>query len=243
MHKLKKIIIFIGLFFAFLINVNAAVSCPYSEQSNLNHLVSNMKVINELDSELYEYPDLTDYRDFFNISVLNISKEFYVVITNNFNDEKVTLTYEDSKDDIVTYKWYETDYKATFNIKIYTSKETSCPDEVIKTFVTSTPRFNVYSLSSLCEELKDFTYCQEYVTFDELTEKEFQEKVERYKQGTIDKDGNETDENVKDDNAFIKFIKTYKWYIIGSIIILGSITGFIIYKVYKRNKKRKELIR
>ena len=241
---MKKIIIFIGLFFAFLINVDAAVSCPYSEQSNLNHLVSNMKVVNELGSELYEYPDMTDYREFFNISVLNISKEFYVVITNNVNDEKVTLTYEDSKDDILTYKWYETDYKTTFNVKVYTSKETSCPDEVIKTFVTSTPRYNIYSLYSVCNEISEFAYCQKYVTFDEITEKEFLEKVDRYKQGTIDKDGNATDDNnKKTDNGFIKFIKTYKWYIMGVIVVSGTVIGIVFYKVYKRNKKRKEMLR
>lgn len=240
---MKKIIFTIGLFFALVINVDAAVSCAYTDQVNLNHLVSNMKVINELDSELYKFPDMTDNRDFFKVSILNISKEFYVVITNNVNDEKVTLTYQDSKDDILTYKWYETDYKTTFNVKVYTSKETDCPDEVIKTFVTSTPRYNIYSLYSICNEISEFAYCQKYVTFDELTEKEFLEKVDRYKQGAIDKDGKPTDDDDKTNNAFIQFIKTYKWYIIGVIVISGSIIGIVVYKVYNRNKKRKELLR
>ena len=67
----------------------------------------------------------------------------------------------------------------------------------------------------------------------------FIDKVESFMNGKIDEKG-ETTEKKKDENAFLKFLKENKWYIVGGLVVIAAgATGAIIIGNKKRGEKVK----
>ena len=236
--KLKKLIFIIGLFFAFSLNVNAASNCSFEEQSSLKLLVSNIKMTNELDRKLVQYPDMEDWKTYYKISILNLSKEFYAVITNSVNNDKATLKGTD--DGEVIYEWDDISEKATINIQIYTSSETGCPDELYKTFVTTTSRYNRFHQIAACDRYPEFNLCQEFVNFDDISDEEFFERLENYKK-TLEQ-SKDKDDKTDNEGNFSQFVDRYKWYFM-AILIISSGIGIVVYVRYMKSKKRRELLK
>ena len=101
---MKKIFLFLLLLFALNSKVIAASRCPYQEEVTLNQKAANVKASPEITTKLVHFLDMDDYVDVYKISILNLTEDFYVVITNNINDEKITLTHSDTTNNTASFE-------------------------------------------------------------------------------------------------------------------------------------------
>ena len=207
------------LLFSFVLNTQAASLCSYKDQVDLNQKAANIKSSLEITSKLVHFLDMDDYID---------------VVTNNVNDEKITLTSNDTTNNIASFEWQEMDKKVTFNFKVYTSSKTPCPDEVFKSFVATTSRYNDFSNMEVCKDIPEFSLCQKYIdTTNDLSETEFLKQVENYKKGLIDNNGNEIEENNK---SFLNILTEYKWVILSVLLLSLGTIGIVC--IYRKKKTR-----
>jgi len=239
---MKKIMTFLFLMLFLNINVKAASLCSHKEQAELNSKASNIKLIYEVvdDLEYNEDGDITG-GTYFNVSILNVTKDFYVIVKNDYNDEEKKYSYEDSKNDIITFTWNYLNKVTNFTAEVFTTSNTGCKDERYKTIYLTTPRYNKYANRSICEGKEDLSLCQEYVTFSELSETDFIEKV--IETSKIENGSNNNGEpNKPAEKNFIgnilDFIDAYKVYIIGISIVIIII---ILIINRKKTKKQREL--
>lgn len=236
---LKKILIFIVSIFLLNMNVNAA--CSYKEQSELNSKAANIKVSYELiEEEIGDiYEGHTEY--YFNVTITNLTNEFYIVRHDSYTDKETTFRYTDTKDGMLTFRWDYATNVTNFRFEVYSSSETNCPDEKYKTIYETTPRYNFYSQRAICLDYPEFYLCQKFVTFNEVAEeREFLNQLNKYIKGEISSDGEEpqdpTDEPFTD--KIFEFFDKYKWYFLGGIIII-VIGVAIVHRI--RTKKQREL--
>ena len=195
---MKKFVFFSLMMFLFVGSVNAASLCSYKEEVENNQKSANIKASYEMTVGSIDYGDgdIAEY-DIFRINVMNVIEDFYVVIKNDFNNEVKTLRHSDNVDGVVSFDWEESDEITNFTIEVYTTNKTSCPDEKVRTLYVRTPRYNPYSRLVSCQELDEFKYCEKYVEFAELTDKQFYSQLEKYQDGKIDGEGNKTYESVE----------------------------------------------
>jgi len=225
--------------------VNAS-SCSYEEQAKLNSSVANIKVSYEekagvVDTSLYECqpedPECQSEYNYFEISVLNMTEDFYIEITNNVDDTKEIYTYEDAVDGIIRFDWDGIMKITTFTIDVLSSSSTNCPRDNYRTIYLTTPRKNIYHYYGQCQENPDFYMCDKYVTFEEMDFYEFVKNVEDYvEQQAIE---NEEEQNNSFSDKVANLLKDNLVLIvsIGSALILITIIGVVIIK-----KKRKKSV-
>lgn len=236
---MKKVIAIIFVLFLFTTNVEASSLCSYKEQTELNQKASNVKVSYEIENEVIQFEDKPANTEFFNISILNVTKELYVIVKNNINNEEKKLTFQESNDGIVTFKWDYVDSVTNFTIEVYTTESTSCPHTKVKTSYLTTPRYNEYYDREVCQENSDFYLCQKYVTQEEVNESNFLEKLEGYKKGEINNTGDDlTHEEVTLMDRIFNIINEYKWFILGGTLII-IISIVLIHQ--KKTKKQRDL--
>ena len=237
---MKKILTFIIVILSLNIKVSAASLCNYTEQTELNSKAANIKVSYELIDDVVGTSDEGYVNYYFKISIVNVTEDFYVVVKNDYNDEENTYYSSDAQDGIITIKWPYSDKVTNFNIQAFTSSKTNCPNEKFKTVYLTTPRFNKYSEREICLDYPDFNYCQKFVTFAEIDDAEFVDKMVKFSEsenkGTTDEPITQDDVTIVD--KIIEFIDDYKFIILGGIglIVIGSV---VIYRV--RTKKQREL--
>ncbi len=178
------------------------------------------------------------YYSYFDIEVMNLTKDFYIVATNTSNNETRTITYNDVQEGKYIYKWDDLSKVSTVTFKIYTSKETSCADEGVKDLYLTIPRLNEYSSYDACVGNENLEICSKYVTFNEIPIEKFQEKMEAVRLKTSDK---KDSDKVFSEKGFlsniISFItnNNYIFYIIGGIAIIGGLIAVVI------RRKRREI--
>lgn len=234
---MKKFTLLLFLFFSFSINALAESTCSYSEQAELLNKATNVKASYEINTEKVKFVDMETDVDYFNITITNVTDEFYVVISNDYNSSKKTLYDFEAENGLLNYKWNNIDKVTNFTIEVYASGKTNCAGEKYKTLYVQTPRFNEYYDREICEDLTDFYLCQKYITSSLITEDKFFEQIASYEAGKIDKKGEDIDTRNIFDKAF-DFIKDNKWYILGGIVV---ITGGTVYIIKRKNKKSREL--
>lgn len=234
---MKKIILVLALTFLFNINTSAASICDSNEQIELNQKAANIKVNYEILTEEKELPDgtLTTYST--KVSIYNVTKEFYVVVSNNTNNNKATYYFENAIDGVIIFTNVDLSNVVNYTIEVYTTNETGCMDERYKTLYVTTPRYNDYYNREICVENSEFDYCKQFVVVPEIDEDTFLEKLNKY----VKKDTNSSiveDENNTEENK-TNFIDDYKWYIIGGVILAGA--GIITINYLNRRKKQRDL--
>ena len=228
----------------FPLTVNASM-CSYSEQAKLNSEVSTIKVIYEpktgtLDPSEYVCPggmpdDCTVEYNYFTISLLNLSPNFYVKVKNTVNKNIYTLYYEDVKDGVVSFDAEDISEVTTYTFTAYTTANTGCSGEKFRSFYLTTPRYNSYSNYDACKANPEFYLCEKYVTFTDIDYYEFEEKMDAYQE---DKKQDDIKQNR---NFFLKvldFIKEYKWFFLTAIAGALVITIVTVIIVKKQRKKR-----
>ena len=237
---MKKILAILFIVFLYNSNVYAASICDYKEQTAINQKASNIKVSYEVVTETIKFEDMDSTMEVFDISIFNITEDFYVIVKNNVTEEEKYFSSSDAKDGVVHFKWTYADNVTNFTIQVFTTDKTSCPDEKYKTIYLTTPRYNTYYNVGTCQDNPDFYLCQKFVTFSEIDEEKFFQQLESYKNGEINDSGEEP-KNPSNDNItdiIFNFLNEYKWYILGSIVIIVGVT-IVIQRI--RTKKQREL--
>lgn len=237
---MKKILAILFIVFLYNSNVYAASICDYKEQTAINQKASNVKVSYEVVTETVKFEDMDSTMEVFDISIFNITEEFYVIVKNSITSEEKHFTSADAVDGVIHFRWTYAEKVTNFTIQVFTTDKTSCPDEKYKTLYLTTPRYNEFYKREICSEYEDFYLCQEFVTFSEVSSEKFLERLESYRNGEIDSSGETPNDssNEKITDKIFDFLDEYKWYIAGSIILIIGVS-IMVQRI--RTKKQRDL--
>ena len=256
MKKIFKIIIVIG--FLSFTNV-LAEACSGSTLTNLQKEASNIKINYEVvenkiaapseyefDSDKTEIPvgedenlgmeDTTNIElteESLKITVYNITKNFYLVQSDDLTTDTKTITYYDTIEGKYIIETSNiTDY-VNYKFEVYSNLDT-CDTTLIKTINYTKPKLNPNANYQICVDNPTIPACQRFITKDTGVS---EENIAEYAQKYIDNKGNVDDDTiVPAERKKSNFIKDNLSYIItiGSVIIVGSVIYIIISK--KRSK-------
>lgn len=232
---MKKLAAFFAMCALITMPVNAA--CSYTEKAEANTKAANIKINYEVVEDKQESDMGTSINEYFKISILNVTKELYVVVSNDVTNDKVTYTFDDAKDGVITFNWDNIETVTNFTFTIYASNQTPCYNEELKTIRKQTPRFNDFSNRAICDGMEDFYLCQKYTNIAEIDESMFIEKVASFKDGKITEEGKDA-ETEKKGNSIISFLRKNRWYIIGGLLVIATGSGVAI---VIRNRKYREV--
>lgn len=119
------------------------------------------------------------YDYIWNVTFDNVSDNFYLRVTNDYDDTIKTIT----KDTLVDGKWgFDTipnDDVVTYTISVISSPE-GCKEQIFRKFELKALIFNIWSTSAKCSVYKDFKYCQKWSDEDTLTFNEFESELAKY---------------------------------------------------------------
>lgn len=174
--------------------VNAESACSYSEQAELNDIVANVKATYEI-VEVYNgkildidnpnedgtFPEIDKYTKNFKISILNITDDIYVKVSNDDDTEVKTFKASDAVDGVVSFQTSKKYAMVTYTIEIFANKY-SCIGESFRKITLTTPMYNHYSKNNLCQENPDFYYCQEFISTENISLDDFKNRVAEYQQ-------------------------------------------------------------
>ena len=229
------------LSFSALTTVNAS-TCSNEEQSNLKKSSSNIgttykEAQKEIDPSLYftneELGEDPEYIDYFEVIFSDITKDFYIKITNDYNDEIKFIRYQDTNDGIYSFDWENTDKITKFKYEVYSSAETSCPDEKYYTGYIVLPKYNDFSNRVMCEGIDDFPACYKYITSD-IDPIEQEKQITEYLKL---KEKKKKKKQQKEARKIGNFIGNHKAIIITcSIIVTAGVAIAIVCKKRKRVK-------
>lgn len=236
MKKIRNIMLV--LIILFTKNVNAV--CDYAKEAALNSEATTIKAIYE---EQSKERDKSEYVcgdgnegcvamvDYFKISILNLSENFYVTVKgdNNFNK---TFTSKDAKDGVISFDVTDISEINTYTFNVYNSSSSGC-EKLNRTFYLTTPRLNDYYEYAICEDIPDYYMCQKFVTFDDNGLTDFITKANEYKD-------NQDKKNEEINKSFWQrigdFIVNNKVGIIVGVSIIAVITVVSVIIIRKRRK-------
>lgn len=254
---MKKKICFILLCMLFLYGGKVSAvesSCSYSDQAKLNQEFANIKITYEdssvtLDNKTGELvdPNEVDSNEEGNelegiytvhrlkISILNMTENFDIEVTNDKDGSVQRFSYSDVKDGTITFSEDSkliteiVNYTFTFN----TSNQTECAGEQYGIKRLTTPRYNPHHNIELCKENPKVDACQMYVTFEDEGVEAFHNLLE----SQINKDSsNQKSDDVESSNGFMDFIKNNKEVL---LISLGALVVVIAAAVIVNKAKNK----
>ena len=108
-----------------------------------------------------EYVDI--YIKGFNINLINVTKDIYVKVTNNKDNNEHVFKNDGQNDGIYTFQTKKSDEMVTYTIEIYANKY-DCAGELIRKYTMITPMYNSYSEFQTCKDNPEFYYCQEFIS-------------------------------------------------------------------------------
>lgn len=244
MQNMKKIFIIFALLLTFCYVNVGAVSCPYNVTHDLNTEVSHIKIKYEVKEKTFDFgvsgcdgdPESCNVTyEYFDVSILNMSENFYVVVKNNYNNETKKLYFKDAdKDGVVHFEHPYIMEKVTYTLTFYATDKTGCYGNKIKSYTKAFPRKNLYYFEELCDDIPNAEVCQKFVFYDEIEFKNFYNiataEIEEKNGG---KRGNVDDRNVLD--KIIDFVVDNKWIFIG-----GAAGAVVVGFAISFNRKRKQ---
>lgn len=206
---MKRIYLLLLLTFLIPITNVSGFYCKFSEISRYKGLASNI-------STTYDYVE-TDNSLTFNITLVNLNKELYIVDTTT---NKV-YRYQNSE---LTISGYNPG--TTVKYAVYTTNE-NCSDTLLYTIRVVLPSYNQYYSDPICIGLSDYIYCQKWYD-NKMDYKTFVDKVTAYKNSLVDDPI--VEQPTIDDydiwDAILDVVIEYYYVILIAIII---ICGTIIY--------------
>lgn len=243
MRKIAKGVLTALLMFCVVNSVNAA-ECSYERQVQLNDLAATVKETYqavEVDTgrTTYYIDPETEIIDpnrvvkimekGFEVSVLNITEDLYLEVSEDGTNTTKTYRYSDATDNTVKLGTVVADKVITYTIKVKAATG-DCAGTDLRTITLVLPRYNSYSELSYCDDNPNFEYCQEYITGEDITYEEFLERTQNYvepNKTTTEK----TDEDTTFADKLKDFYKKNKKVILiagGAIVIMGVATAAII---------------
>ena len=258
MQKLKKLI------FAFLIsvmclsNVSAINRCSTKAKAELNKYASQIKASYAIkekqidqtemfsDGDGYNGEECIDNQencniitvDYFEITITNLTDQFYVEVTNDFTEETKILNSSDGDNGIITFTWDSLSKVTNFTFNIYAKETTKCANVLQKTLKLRLPRKNENFDNPICEDIPEFNLCQKFVTYDYMDWDDFEAKVLDYKK-LNEIPSEKGDEQNKSAWQKVKdFVNDNKYYFIGGgVAIVAIATGVTITIVVKKRRR------
>lgn len=214
------------LFCFFAIEVVQAESCSTKELNELRLLAKNIKINYELYDDTYNEA----HRYYFSVSTINFGKEFYLIDSDGQDFRYMPNLEKNGVRDLRVVQ-----EGINYQLTVYTSNETSCPNTKIMTKKVEIPYYNDYSAREECKGIEDFSLCQRYYDGYIESEKYFLEQVEKYKNGEINEDNEE--ETTWD--KVVSFISNNLLIVIPVSIVLISVIVIVIIKVIKSKRRTK----
>lgn len=254
MCKVKKSIFLVLSLFAITLNVKGA-SCDYEEKAKLNNEIANVKVNYEIkeylvDPSTYEVPDevvgtpdedtFELWLDYFQINILNLTENMYVIVKNDQDKEEIRYNYSDVKDGVINFARYNRENVVKYTFEIYASDVSSCGGNKLKTLTLTLPRYNEYSAYDMCSSVPDYYLCQDYTTSKEV---EFGEFVENVLEEIEKRNEEEQKQKEKESKWYYKigkFVSEHKTAFMiagGVIVVAGGATTVVVIK-----RKRRDVI-
>ena len=244
--KKKRVVLSILLSCLFSITNGYASKCNDEELAKINDEASKVKVSYDILTKQIPNPndpndagekDETIDVDYIKVSVINLTDNLYIKITNS-NDNTTKVFYgKDASDGVISYDIDDTSAIANLNYVVYTTMNTSCADEQIIENVRTLPKYNDYYGTGACNLNPDAPECQKYITTD-ITPEDMENFNEKESDKVI-KDINKKEEEKNKKNKKNIFEKNKKGIIIGGsiIIVMGVVTTAVVIK-----KRRSRLI-
>lgn len=220
MKNIKYLVFIFILLFVNIFYVHA--SCTGEEINLLKNEAKNIKITYKHLGLVEEFDGESHYNSF-DVTIKNIDDDFYLSI---FEGENGKLN---SKDGIIKL----TLDTGNWSLKVYSEK---C-DSLVEKINFRLPRFNIYSLDSLCEGIdgNDFKLCGKYYeTY--VPYGEFVSRVNNYRATHNVNKGESIDTKETMFDTFVNFVAENKLYfIITAILFLSG--AFIIIVIRKRKKR------
>ena len=164
-----------------------------------------------------------------NISLYNLTNNFSLEISNDYDDKVIYVESNDIKDGKYTFNDINTYHVVKYKIAVYSN--TSCDKYLIKNISYTKPMYNSNYNYKICEENSSVPYCQKYIVNNRYVfdaGKGLDKAIEDYKNNNNQIPGEENKEG---------FLKKYMVYIIiGGVIVIAGIGVTIVIR-----KKRSEI--
>lgn len=214
---MKKILVAFVIFLS--VSVTLKAECTYSDIVELNTLASHVNYSYEYDSLAQEF------------------KVTFNNVTNQLKLENFNTTFEPVNNKVVISGFEG----QTLIVEIYVSKNSKCPNKLLRTINISLPYENNYYRSSYCAGYMYLPICNTRFLSYDINFETFQGILN--KQKNIDKPKEEPKENEIIEDSLIdkiieevtKFIK--KYWLESSLIIGSSLITFLIGNaIYKKIK-------
>lgn len=240
--SMKKNLLFsmlVALLILVTINVKAASSCSDTREAELSGLANNVNVDYDIYDKVLEDSTTNGQLEEGDVAtepaimlrIYNLTKDLKVKVQQEGTTTAYVYTISDVQDDGILY--LDSSFAnaiITYDITII-SADSNCLNEVLRTTSITLPEWNLYSDIAACNGYEDFYLCNEFTTTDysNVNGQQFYTELEAYKA-----------EKTKEENSITRkvanFFDTYKWYIIGVVIIALGITTYII--IRNRNKRK-----
>lgn len=235
---MKKIILIICIILNLsLLDVDAASTCDATEISRLNGIASKVKVNYEIEmktveNENYKIDGGEPTMEVPNVilDIYNMTDDIFIIVSNNLNNTTKTIVYSDTDNGKYKLDTYDNFNRiANYTFDIYAKSEPCKPRKLNSITYTKPIENPLYSFDA-CQDNLDVPLCAQFVTEVDSNRdlSKLDEEISNYR-----KNMNSTTTTKKSDtqSGAMDFVKENKYYIIGgSLLVLGIITGLIIWK-------------
>ena len=233
----KYIIIAITMMFGISVN-RAQASCSNEEIARLKKEAAKVKMVYEEATGVLttgRIPELGDQiyeakYNYFKIIVSNITKELYVVITNDKTTENLQIEYSDTENGVYTFDLKNIDEMVNYDMEVRVNNE-ECFGEKLSSGYLKTPRYNFLHDTTLCEGITDLSACDKYI-IENAEQSVLEERIKEYKERK--KEEEEPKKSIF--QKIITFIVDHKIIIGGIVVTIGAGVALGEYKKRKRAK-------
>jgi len=167
----------------------------------------------------------------------NVIKVYYIVDDENTKNLSYTVEYyKDGENGTVSFDWNNLWEITNFTITVYSSDKTDCPNTKLYTTYLTTPQYNDFSTYEACDGLEEFYLCYQYLTVPQVDFNTFVELTNKYRNGKIDKNGEEIKKE-EEEKGFVAFVKKHK-VMIGVTTMVIVVAGGIVTVIIVRKQRR-----
>ena len=174
------------------------------------------------------------YENYFSVMFSGLSEKVYVKIDNDYNEETKFIRYQDaSSEGIYSFDWKHTDNVVKFTYEVYSSSETSCPDEKLFTGYIILPMYNDFYGTIMCDGLEELEACHKYIS-KKVDPAKQEEEIMKYLESKIKKEG---EKNKKWYQRVGDFVASHKFLTGFSIVVIGGVATTVVVKNKRKRVK------